>query len=101
MCIRDSVHVSGRKDPRCGVQNFDVIGLNLFEEDGHAITVNTDQYVFMFHNFFFAMTLYTHVWIEQDGVTTHIARASMEIIKEMFPVHVISSAVTTVSCLVT
>jgi len=30
------------------------------------------------------------VWFQQDGVTAHTARASMSVLREMFPQHVIS-----------
>jgi hypothetical protein len=30
------------------------------------------------------------IWFQQDGATAHTARASMEVIQEMFPEHIIS-----------
>jgi hypothetical protein len=30
------------------------------------------------------------MWVQQDGATTHIVRASMTVVREMFPGHVIS-----------
>jgi len=30
------------------------------------------------------------VWFQQDGATAHTARASMSVLREMFPQHVIS-----------
>jgi hypothetical protein len=30
------------------------------------------------------------VWFQQDGVTAHIARASMSVLREIFPEYVIS-----------
>jgi hypothetical protein len=31
------------------------------------------------------------IWFQQDGATTHKARASMQVIRDMFPEHVISN----------
>jgi hypothetical protein len=77
------------------VGSFGVIGPYFFEEDGHAVSVNSGCYVYKLHNFL-APEINRHgnnqqtMWFQQDGATAHIARASMTVVQEMFPEHVIS-----------
>ncbi|PNF28418.1 hypothetical protein B7P43_G16201 [Cryptotermes secundus] len=62
----------------CALPRVGVIGPYFFEEDSHAVTVNSQQYVGMIKNFFEAALEEMHlgnVWFQQDGATAHIARA--------------------------
>jgi hypothetical protein len=75
----------------CGVTNFRVIGPYFFKDkDGHAVTVTCANYVEILQNFLTpelshqGIELLT-IWFQQDGAT-----ASMEVIQEMFPKHIIS-----------
>jgi hypothetical protein len=78
------------------VANFRVIGPYFFEgKDARAVTNTFASYVEMLWNF---LTLeLSHqgtelltIWFQQDDGTAHTARASMEVIHEIFPEHVIS-----------
>ncbi|PNF43879.1 hypothetical protein B7P43_G02806 [Cryptotermes secundus] len=70
-----------------------VIGPYFFEEDNHAVTVNSQRYVIMFENFFEPALEEMHlgnVWFQQDGATAHTARASMTDLRAKFPGRLIS-----------
>jgi hypothetical protein len=72
------------------VGSFGVIGPYFFEEDGHAVTVNSDRYVHMLHNFLTPEINrcginQQNMWFQQDGTTAHTARASMTVVRECFP----------------
>lgn len=72
-----------------------MIGPYFFEEDGHAVTVNSGRYVDMLHNFLTPEINRCGInqqtmWFQQDGATAHTARASMAVVREMFPGNVIS-----------
>jgi hypothetical protein len=76
------------------VANFRVIGPYFFEdEDGCAVT--SARYVETLRNFLAPElgrlgTELTTIWFRQDGATARTARASMEIVREIFPEQVIS-----------
>jgi hypothetical protein len=77
------------------VRSFGVIGPYFFEEDGHSVTVNSGRYVHMLHNFLAPEINkrginQQNMWFQQDGPTAHTARASMAVVREMFPGHIIS-----------
>lgn len=75
--------------------NFGRIGLYFFEEGQYAVTITYAHYVSMFQSFLL-LELHrggfnTHnIWFQEGRATAHTTRASMEVIKEVFPVHVIS-----------
>ena len=80
----------------CGMASFGVLGPYFFEDnEGAAITATSERYVAMLRNFC-EPELHCHgidlssVWFQQDGATIHTARASMSVLREMFPQHVIS-----------
>jgi hypothetical protein len=77
------------------VGSFGVIDPYFFEEDGHSVTVNSGRYVHVLHNFLAPEINRCGInqqtmWFQQDGAIAHIARASMSVVQEMFPGHVIS-----------
>ena len=61
----------------------------------HAITVTSERYVKMLRNFLrpHLRSLWINMeemWFQQDGATAHMARASMTVVRQMFPQHVVS-----------
>ncbi|GFT67967.1 DUF4817 domain-containing protein [Trichonephila clavipes] len=62
-------------------------------DEGHNITVNGDRYTAMITNFFIP-ELNNHdvreLWFQQDGATCHTARATIDLLKDMFGDHLIS-----------
>jgi len=73
-----------------------VLGPYFFEDNkGAAITVTSERYVAMLRNFCEPELRHhgidlSSVWFQQDGATAHTARASVSVLQEMFPQHVIS-----------
>ena len=66
-----------------------------FEEEGIVVTVTSARYIEMLNNFLRPelerrQVNMRDIWFQQDGATAHTARASMEVIRQMFPGHVIS-----------
>ena len=77
----------------CALSRVGVIGPYFFEEDNHAVTVNSQRYVDMIKNFFEPALEEMHlgnVWFQQDGATAHTARASMTVLRAKFPGRLIS-----------
>lgn len=80
----------------CAVSQTCIIGPYFFEDDnGRAVTVNSERYVEMITNFFIPelrrrRVPIRRVWFQQDGATAHTARASMDVIRPLFPGRVIS-----------
>lgn len=77
----------------CAVGSFGVWGPYFFEEGGVAVTVTADRYVDMLRNFLEPKLReldHPNVWFQQDGATAHTARRTMDVLREMFPGHVIS-----------
>ncbi|GFV42810.1 putative DD41D transposase [Trichonephila clavipes] len=71
-----------------------IIGPYFFKNDeGHNVTVNGDRYRAMITNFFIP-ELNNHdvqeLWFQQDGATCHTARATIDLLKEMFGDRLIS-----------
>ncbi|GFU10662.1 uncharacterized protein TNCV_1773311 [Trichonephila clavipes] len=62
-------------------------------DEGHNITVNGDRYRAMITNFFIP-ELNNHdvqeLWFQQDGATCHTARATIDLLKDMFGDRLIS-----------
>jgi hypothetical protein len=63
--------------------------LFLWGEDGRAVTVTSAHYVAMLWNFLTpelsrCRIKRSTIWFQQDGATVHTARASTEVIQEMF-----------------
>jgi len=80
----------------CGIASFGVLGPYFFEDnEGAAVTVTSERYVAMLRNFCEPELRHrginlSSVWFQKDGATAHTARASMSVLREMFPQHVIS-----------
>ncbi|GFV56422.1 truncated putative DD41D transposase [Trichonephila clavipes] len=71
-----------------------IIGPYFFKNDeGHNVTVNGDRYRAMITNFFIP-ELNNHdvqeLWFQQDGATCHIARATIDLLKNTFGDRLIS-----------
>ena len=67
----------------------------IFEEEGATVTVTSERYVEMLGNFLRPQLRSLRVnmeemWFQQDGATAHTARASMTVVRQMFPQHVVS-----------
>ena len=77
-------------------RNFEVFGPYFCEDnEGAAVTVTSERYVAMLRNFCEPELCrrgidLSSVWFQQDGATTDTARASMSVLREKFPQHVIS-----------
>jgi len=80
----------------CGIASFGVLGPYFFEDnEGAAVTVTSERYVAMLRNFCEPELRrrgidLSSVWFQQDGATARTARASMSVLREMCPQHVIS-----------
>jgi len=80
----------------CGIESFGVFGTYFFEDnEGAAVTVTSKCYVAMQCNFCepeltrLGIDL-SSLWFQQEGATAHTARASVSVLRETFPQHVIS-----------
>jgi len=72
----------------CGIASFGVLGPYFFEDnEGAAVTVTSERYVAMLHRRGIDLS---SVWFQQDGAKARTARASVSVLLEMFPQHVIS-----------
>lgn len=80
----------------CGINAKGIIGPYFFEDDRHqTITVNSQTYSSMLENFLEAELennewVNGSTWFQQDGATPHTSRASMNIVRRIFPEKVIS-----------
>ncbi|GFW55735.1 transposable element Tcb1 transposase [Trichonephila clavipes] len=78
----------------CALWAGGIIGPYFFKNDeGHNVTVNGDRYRAMITNFF-SPELNNHdvqeLWFQQDGATCHIARATIDLLKDTFGDRLIS-----------
>ena len=80
----------------CGIVSFGVLGPCVFEDnEGAAVTVTSERYVTMLRIFREPELRrrgidLSSVWFQQDGATAHTARASMIVLREIFPQNTIS-----------
>ncbi|KDR18551.1 hypothetical protein L798_07370 [Zootermopsis nevadensis] len=80
----------------CGLSSFGILGPYSFEDNnGHAVTVSVERCAAMLNEFLLPELRRRHndirlVWFQQDGTTSHMARISMQTVREMFPGRVIS-----------
>ncbi|GFV68169.1 putative DD41D transposase [Trichonephila clavipes] len=79
----------------CALWAGGISGPYFFKNDeGHNVTVNGDRYRAMITNFFIP-ELNNHdvqeLWFQQDGATCHTARATIDLLKDMFGDRLISS----------
>jgi hypothetical protein len=78
----------------CGVAKFAIVGPYFFEEDNTSTTVTSARYVEMINSFLLTelhrrRVNMQQIWFQQDGVTAH-TRALMQVVRDVFPQHVIS-----------
>ncbi|GFU93184.1 DUF4817 domain-containing protein [Trichonephila clavipes] len=78
----------------CALWAGGVIGPYFFKNnESHNVTLNGDPYRAMITNFFIP-ELNNHevqeLWFQQDGATCHIARATIDLLKDTFGDHLIS-----------
>lgn len=78
----------------CAVCSLTVIGPYFFEdEDGDTVTVNGERYRHMLEDFLAPNLVHLgldNMWFQQDGATAHTAGATIQILKDLFPTHLIS-----------
>jgi hypothetical protein len=80
----------------CGVAFFGLIGPYFFEDSAiAAVTGTSDCYLEMLYNFLEPELRrrgidLRNIWFQQDGATARTARVSMNVVREMFPQHIIS-----------
>ncbi|GFW79171.1 uncharacterized protein TNCV_2475781 [Trichonephila clavipes] len=78
----------------CALWVGGIIGPYFFKNDeGHNVTVNGDRYRAMITNFFIPELNHHDVqelWFQQDGVTCHTARATIDLLKDTFGDRLIS-----------
>jgi len=72
-----------------------IVGPYSFEEERVTVTVTSERYVEMQRNFLRPQLRSLRVnieemWFQEDGATAHTARASMTVVRQMFPQHVVS-----------
>ena len=78
----------------CGISKVGIVDPYFFEE-GATVTVTSERYVETLRNFLRPQLRILRVnmeemWFQQDGATAHTARASMTLVRPMFPQHVVS-----------
>lgn len=79
----------------CAVSTFGIIGPFFFEENGVTVTVTSERYINMVNTFFIPELQrrgvdLQDVWFQQDGASAHTARASMAVLRQLFPHRLIS-----------
>ncbi|GFV91165.1 transposase [Trichonephila clavipes] len=77
----------------CALWAGGIIGPYFKNDEGHNVTVNGDRYRAMITNFFIP-ELNNHdvqeLWFQQDSATCHTARATIDLLKDMFGDRLIS-----------
>lgn len=79
----------------CAVGKVGVIGPYFFEENDAAVTVTADRYIAMLNTFFIPELRnrgidFQNVLFQQDGATAHTARATMAVLRNLFPGRIVS-----------
>ena len=78
----------------CAITNFGVWGPYFFEEEEKVVSVTSSRYVQMLQNFLKPklqdLDDNPTVWFQQDSATTHTAENSMDVLRDLFPSHLIS-----------
>lgn len=77
----------------CAVSAQGIVGPYFFEDENEEnTTVNSVRYVNMLETFFQQelRRFPENMWFQQDGATCHTARASMNVLRQMFPGRLIS-----------
>lgn len=77
----------------CAISRVGIIGPYFFQDNGRAVTVNSDRYLTMLQQFFLPALEEMDVgnaWFQQDGATAHTSRVSMNFLRQAFPGRLIS-----------
>lgn len=79
----------------CAVSSNGIIGPYFFEDDdSRAVTVTSARYVQMLENFLIPelrrFPVNENTYFQQDGATSHTARVSMDLLRNLFPNRLIS-----------
>lgn len=79
----------------CAIGRFGAVGPYFFEEDDVIVTVTSERYIDMINNFLIPELQrrqidFQNIWYQQDGATSHTARASMAVLRRRFPNRLIS-----------
>ena len=79
----------------CAVAAFAIIGPYFFEDErGDACTVASELYAHMLQDFFIprlqGLPVHKTTYFQQDGATSHTAKAAVNILRPFFPGHLIS-----------
>lgn len=79
----------------CAMSSSGIVGPYFFEDArGNAVTITSQRYADMLENFFAPhlarFGVNEETYFQQDGATSHTARVSMNIARQLFPNHVIS-----------
>ena len=77
----------------CAAGSLGVWGPYFFEERGATVTITTDSYIEMLRHFLepkLRELQNPDVWFQQDGATAHTATRSKDVLRKMFPGHLIS-----------
>lgn len=76
----------------CAITSQRIIGPFFFEDnDGNGVTVNGERYRDMVQNFLRpALSDNREMWFQQDGATAHTARATMQLLRQIFGERLIS-----------
>ena len=76
----------------CGVTSRNVIGPFFFEsEDGNALTISGERYRDMIDNLLrIEIRDRPGMWFQQDGATAHTARATLDLLQQLFGERIIS-----------
>lgn len=72
----------------CTISQVGIIGPYFFQENGRAVTVNSDHYLTMLQEFFqpaFKAMQLQDTWFQQDGATSHTAHVTMNFLRQTFP----------------
>ena len=84
---------SQQKTVWCALANFGVWGTYFFEKRNKFVSVTSARYMQMLQNFLYSKLLdlgeNTSTCFQHDGATTHIAEKSINVLRGLFPVHLI------------
>jgi hypothetical protein len=87
--LHERPHHSTKFTVWCAISSNGVIGPYFFEnDDGRAVTVTSAPYVHMLENFLIPelhrFPVYENTHFQQDGATSHTARVTMNLLKDLF-----------------
>jgi transposase len=79
----------------CAVGKVGVVGPYFFEQNEAAVTVTGERYIDMINSFFVPELRnkeidLENVYFQQDGATAHTSRATMAVLRSLFPGRIIS-----------